>query len=543
MTTILDGKTYYDLVAAGAANLKVNAQEVNDLNVFPIPDGDTGDNMLLTISGGVKADNTEENLGKAADKISRNMLLSARGNSGVILSQFFAGISSSLSPLESADAKAFGDAFEKGVERAYQAVLTPTEGTILTVMKDATNFARGRGAQNIGEFLEYFREEAKRSLQRTPSLLACLKEAGVVDSGGAGLIYIIEGMLRCLNGEKIEQVSSALPSAPSSAIDVDMFTEDSEMEFGYCTEVLLRLQNKKCDIANFDVNTVTDYLQSIGNSVVAVKSGSIVKIHVHTFEPYKVLQFLQRFGEYLTVKVENMSLQHNETQDVKAAIKQRAKYAMVAVASGDGIIETFRELGADYVVGGGQSMNPSSEDFIKAFDEVNADVVYVLPNNSNVILAAKQAAEMYDKSTVMVIESKTIGDGYAVLSMLDYDSDDPEVIYEELCDAMNDVKTIEISKASRDATVNGVAVKEGEYIGFEGKNILFSSSSRAETARGACETIDKDAYSIIIVIRGAAIPKSESEDLAAYLRADNPLIEVYEIDGKQDVFDYIIIAE
>jgi hypothetical protein len=542
MTTILDGKTYYDLIAAGAANLKVNAQEVNELNVFPIPDGDTGDNMLLTISGGVKTENTEDNLGKSANKISKNMLLSARGNSGVILSQFFAGISASLSPLESADAKAFGDAFETGVEHAYQAVLTPTEGTILTVMKDATRFARSRDAHNIGEFLELFCEEAKRSLQRTPSLLACLKEAGVVDSGGAGLIYIIEGMLRCLNGEKIERVSSVLP-ATASTVDVDMFTEDSEMEFGYCTEVLLRLQNKKCNIADFDANVITDYLQSVGNSVVAVKSGSIVKIHVHTFEPYKVLQFLQQFGEYLTVKVENMSLQHNETQEVKSATKERPKYAIVAVASGEGIIKTFRELGANYVVSGGQSMNPSSEDFIKAFDDVNAEFVYVLPNNSNVILAAKQAAEIYDKSRVMVIESKTIGDGYAVLSMLDYDSDDPDVIFDELRSAMDNVKTVEISKASRNATVNGVSVKEGEYIGFEGKNILYSSADKAETARGACDTIDKDEFSIVIIVRGASTTEAESADLAAYLRANSPLLEVYEIDGKQDVFDYIIIAE
>jgi DAK2 domain fusion protein YloV len=299
--SVLDGKMYAEMINAGAANLKAHAQEINDLNVFPIPDGDTGDNMLSTIMGGVSdTEEADESIGEAARRASDGMLLSARGNSGVILSQFFEGMAGGFKGMDEADSRAFAKAFQSGVAQAYGAVMVPAEGTILTVIREATEYASSRNTETPKEFLLEFIEEAKRSLERTPELLPVLKKAGVVDSGAAGLIYIIDGMIRAVCGETADLVSGVV-AEKAQKIDLDAFGPDSVLEFGYCTELLLRLMNAKTDVDAFEVKTISDYLQTIGDSVVAVKNGSVVKIHVHTMTPYKVLEFCQQFGEYLTV--------------------------------------------------------------------------------------------------------------------------------------------------------------------------------------------------------------------------------------------------
>ena len=339
--TVLDGKMYTEMINAGAANLKAHAQEINDLNVFPIPDGDTGDNMLSTIMGGVSdEESAEESIGEAARKASDGMLLSARGNSGVILSQFFEGMAGSFSGLESADSRAFAKAFQGGVTQAYNAVMQPTEGTILTVIREATEYASSKNTETPKEFLMEFIEEAKRSLERTPELLPVLKKAGVVDSGAAGLVYIIDGMIRAVCGEAVELVSSVV-AEKTKKIDLDAFGPDSVLEFGYCTELLLRLMNAKTDINGFDVKIISDYLQSIGDSVVAVKNGSVIKIHVHTMTPYKVLEFCQQYGEFLTLKIENMSVQNRrklaESEKVEKFLvrddEESSEFSVVCVAT------------------------------------------------------------------------------------------------------------------------------------------------------------------------------------------------------------------
>ena len=541
----ITGVTYAKMIAGGAASLRAHVEEVNDLNVFPIPDGDTGENMLLTILGGVGGcDVAPENLGEAAERVSEGMLLSARGNSGVILSQFFDGVAFGFGGLFEADAEHFGIAFRYGVDHAYKSVMTPTEGTILTVLREATEVACKSGAESVGEFLNVFLREAKASLARTPDLLDVLKKAGVVDSGGAGLCYIVDGMSRALSGEKME---TDIPVSQSTQeIDYDTFDEDSVLEFGYCTELLLRLQNAKTNVDVFETGVITDYLSSIGDSIVAVQNGSVVKIHVHTMTPDKVLSFCQKYGEFLKVKIENMSLQHNSIPTSKRtseATAERKAFGVVAVASGEGLVNTFIERGADVVVSGGQSMNPSAEDFIETFDKVNADTIFVLPNNGNIVLTAKQAAELYKVSDVRVIESKTIGDGYAALSMLDTDSGDADRIAEEMTEAMQGVVTAEISHCVRDANMDGTELHAGDYIGFMGKTLLAWGESRLAAV---CETLERlrfSQYDFCILIRGKDTPSEETARIEAYVNARYKNKEIYIIDGEQEVYDYILILQ
>lgn len=541
----LDGILFARMINSGAANLKAHAQEINDLNVFPIPDGDTGDNMLMTMMGGVRHDDTtSQGLNEMANRVSSGMLLSARGNSGVILSQFFEGIKNGFEGLQTADTKEIGEAFRQGVKQAYNSVMTPTEGTILTVVREATEYACEQNAESPEGFLNAFIEEAKRSLARTPELLPVLKKAGVVDSGAAGLIYIVDGMMRAVVGEDIEDFSDVAERAQE--LDLDAFNEDSILEFGYCTELLVRLQNIKTDISKFDVKVITDYLQTIGDSIVTVRNGSIVKIHVHTMTPQKVLEFCQQYGEFLKVKIENMSLQHNNTvteEKDSAPKKERQKYGVVAVASGEGLKQTFIDHGVDVIVDGGQSMNPSAEDFISAFDEVNADVIFVFPNNGNIVLTAQQAANLYEGSDVRVIESTTIGAGYAALTMLDTNSGDTDAIAEELRMAMEGVITAEISHCVREASIDGMELHTGEYIGFVGKNLLAADDDRLAAVCKTLEMIGFEKYDVCIVICGKEATAEEAEQIEKYIASNYKGKEVYIIDGGQDVYDYIMIVE
>ncbi len=541
---MLDGITFARMIKSGAANLKAHAKEINDLNVFPIPDGDTGDNMLFTMQGGACADIDVERLCEAAERVSRGMLMSARGNSGVILSQFFEGIKNGFSELHVADAEAMGRAFRQGVRQAYGSVMTPVEGTILTVVREATEYACGRNAGTPEDYLEAFIDEAKRSLARTPDLLPVLKKAGVVDSGAAGLVYIADGMRRALIGEDVADTSGALKTPQE--LDFDAFNEDSVLEFGYCTELLLRLQNAKTDLSAFDVSVITDYLATIGDSVVSVRNGSIVKLHVHTAEPHKVLAFCQQYGEFLKVKIENMSLQHNNTvmrENENTPPKERKKYGVVAVACGEGLKRTFTDRGADAVVDGGQSMNPSAEDFIAAFDKVNADVIFVYPNNGNVVLTARQAARLYSGADVRVIESTSVGAGYASLSMLDTGVGDTDAIFAQLCEATEGVVTAEISHCVRDAVIDGIEMHVGDYIGFVGDDLLAVKRERFDAV---CETVDKIGfadYDVCIVFCGKDAPEDEGEKIGNYINSRYCGKEVYVINGGQEVYDYILIAE
>ncbi len=540
----IDGSLFIKMIRGGIDNLSLHADEVNDLNVFPIPDGDTGSNMLLTLQGG-ETDCENKEIGKVSRKTANGMLLSARGNSGVILSQFYDGIADGLADKDYADAEEIADAFLCGVNSAYSAVAEPTEGTILTVMREASNYAKEKRHENVNDYLSDFLFKAKETLEATPDMLAVLKKTGVVDSGGAGLIYIIEGAVNALNGDTSASNTKQNNEFQSNKINFDRFDENSELTFGYCTEVLLRLQNAKTDVENFDPDIIKRYLASVGDSIVCFRTGSIVKIHVHTKTPYKVLEFCQKYGEYLTVKIENMSLQHNSLpSESKLAEKtERKKFAVVAVTSGEGIKQTFREMGADYIVEGGQSMNPSADEFIEAFKQVNADVIFVLPNNGNVILAAKQAAKMYSDSDVRVIESRSVGDCYAVLTMLDTDSGNADEIESEMREAMKGVTTAYVSKCIRNTEMDGFMLHDGQYIGFEGKEIVSADNDRRDTACMLADRLDFNGHEICIIVRGEDSNENEAEEIADHIRKSHCDCEVFVINGGQEIYSYIIIIE
>lgn len=553
-TKTIDGQTFIKMVSGGAANLRANASIVNDLNVFPIPDGDTGENMSRTINGGLSRLDIYDGLtlDKASRMLADGMLMSARGNSGVILSQFFAGIAKGFEGKENADLDDLANALKSGVESAYAAVNKPTEGTILTVAREAAEYAASRitADSTFASFANDYINEMNASLRRTPELLDVLKEAGVIDSGGAGLYYIADGAIKAANGENFITSVSPEENAPKT-IDTDGFDENSVMKFGYCTEFLLQLQTCKTDVKNFGLDKLKAYLETVGDSIVAFISGTVVKVHVHTMTPGTVLDYCQQYGEFLTLKIENMTLQHRETVisnrfDEKREDKKKAEkkpYALVTTASGEGIKQTFTELGADYVIYGGQTNNPSTEDFISAFDEVNAKTIFVLPNNSNIIMAAKQAAELYKDSDVRVVPSHNIGEGYAALTMLSYDSGDTDAIAGELEEAMQGVITGMITHSVRNADIDGVSIDKDAYIGFTDKKMLASDGNKIDTAMLLLEKLNAKSHEFLIAVFGKEMTDSEREEFTARMSAEYPMMEVYTIDGGQEVYDLMLILQ
>ena len=536
------------MIRAGTENLAEYRKVVNDLNVFPIPDGDTGDNMFMTCEAGLGAPGAGS-LSAAADGIAKGMLLGARGNSGVILSRIFAGIARGFSGLETADAGEIASAMEKGLEEAYHAVSVPVEGTILTVYRESVN----RAAEHLTPestpdsfFIDLVRE-AEDALMRTPDQLAVLKEAGVVDSGGAGFFYIAEGMRDALTGNwnEGEKKRDPLPEAPGKGPDLSLFTEESELTYGYCTEFLLRLQTRKGNPEDFPLAKEKAWLENAGDSVVAFRDGSVLKVHVHTRTPGDILNHFQLYGEYLTLKIENMTLQHSEARvENRFAVKRAKKpYGIVAVASGEGLKKTFLELGCDEVVEGGQSMNPSAQDFLHAFEKTNAETILVFPNNGNVILTARQAAGLYPESDVRVIESRTVGEGYAAVSILDTSSGDTDTILEEMNGIIAEVVTGIVSRASREADMNGVEVKKGDFIGFSGDVVHVDDPSREAAAVRLAESLHAGNYDILLVLYGTDTSEEEAGRVADALRTAYRRTEVITIDGGQPIYDYILILE
>lgn len=553
----LDGPLFAKMAQGGAAQLRSNADEVNKLNVFPVPDGDTGDNMRMTIESGIAALESLEshnNLAEVLNTLSHGMLLGARGNSGVILSQLFAGMAKGLADCEKADAATIGQAMLIGVKQAYNSVMTPTEGTILTVAREATEYtvAKITPDTTIRSMFSDLISEMYASLQRTPEILAVLKQAGVIDSGGAGLFYIMDGFNRVLNGEELhvgELNTEATAPAPAQDIDLDAFGPDSEMVYGYCTELLLRLQTKKVDLATFDESVIRNFLMEIGDSIVTFRVDSIVKIHVHTKTPDAVLTFCRQFGEFLKVKIENMSLQHNETLNEDAPKKEIAipaekkRYGVVAVASGAGIETVFSELGVDVVVSGGQTQNPSTNDFLDAFAQINAEHIFVFPNNGNILLAARQAAEIYTDAAIHVLESKDLGSGYVAVSSMDLNEQDVDAILEQAAEAMQHAKTGVISPSIRDAELDGVHIKNGDFIGFVGKHMYVSESEKNAAAAGLLSHMVTDESYLLTVFCGKETTDEESERLQEYVEETYPDMEAYFIEGDQDVYPYIFIVE
>lgn len=544
----IDGKLFEKILTFGALNLQANAKEINDLNVFPVPDGDTGDNMCATLLGGIDCLKKEdkETLDKKAGALAEGMLLNARGNSGVILSQLFYGIAQGLMGLKVATLPEFACSLKKGVEVAYKAVVKPVEGTILTVARESAE----KVCQNVTkdttlqQFFADYLTELKCSLSKTPELLKVLKESGVVDSGGAGLVCIAEGFYKAIMGdESFEQVAlTSVKSDESVKTDIH-FDRASKMDYGYCTEALVQLLDSKNGVENFDLDTFIEFLNGLGDSVVVVQTDDKVKVHVHTLTPAKVIAECQKYGEFISVKIENMTLQHNNLLEVEEKKSERVSVAVVAVASGKGFEKVYKELGADYIVYGGQTDNPSAEEFIKGFEQVNADTIFVLPNNKNIVLSAKQAKELYKNSRVIVVPTVTPQQVYCALSVYTQ-SEDVETTLSDMEEACSSVDGYSITYAVRDAIVNGVEIKKGDYMSFCNCKLAVVEQDLLDcfkkTIDGAEDIDDKE---IITIFYGKTVTEEQKQTVQEFIEERLPDAELIEYDGEQEVYPFIIALE
>ena len=539
----LTGDLFLKMLAQGYARISSNRQNINDLNVFPIPDGDTGDNMCLTIESGYSQASQigGASLGEIAGAASSGMLMGARGNSGVILSRIFAGMAKGLSGLSQTDTEGFAAAMASAVTEAYGSVAHPVEGTILTVVRESTEEAVPQHKESMEEYLSALVHGMENSLEHTPEKLQVLADAGVVDSGGAGLLNIFYGFQDALLG--INSTVEAPVKSKAAAVDFSLFDENTELKFGYCTEFLLRLQSSKVDLKTFDEKEIEDYITGAGDSVVFFREGTIIKVHVHTKTPGDIISHCQRWGEFLTLKIENMTLQHHNSNLAEHAKPvKRKEYGTVTVASGSGLRDIFKEqLGADEVVEGGQTMNPSVADFVAAFDKVPAKHIFVFPNNSNIVMTARQAGEVYADAKVHVIPTKNIGAGYVALASFDSSCTDPGELEATLTGIAGSVVCGSVSPASRDTVKDGVEVHKGGFIGYRGDEILSSGDDRKATAVALCDALEAGSRDVVLILGGADAPEEEAAALCSELQAKYPTVEFIYNHGGQPVFDYTFI--
>ena len=546
----LSGQTFSEMVISGYKAIKLQYQSINDLNVFPVPDGDTGTNMTATMNGGIiaMAKSDLSSISDVAHRLANGMLLGARGNSGVILSQFFAGVSEGLQGLESANAIQVASALRSGVNKAYSAVIKPVEGTILTVAREGCTYALDHveEVEDIEGLFAMLLKRMKKSLKGTPDLLPVLKEAGVIDSGGAGLVAIIDGFTRYLNGEEIEDAIFEGPQAPVQGDIENLFNADSVLEYGYCTEFIMQLLNSKDGPKNFVLQDMIDYYSTLGDSIVAIESNGIVKVHVHTKTPGKVIEYAQKYGEFVTFKMENMSIQHQEVllKEISHEGQEKTKAAIVAVAPSASIARIFTDLGTSQIVQGGQTMNPSADDFVKAIRAANAESVIVFPNNGNVILTAKQAAAMVEDCDVRVIETKSIVECYSALGMLDLNGqsvdENVEIIHEQIANMVS----CEVSVAVRDSINNGLTIKAGQYIGISKGAVKAVDDDVSACAIALLKAVsDIEERSVITVFYGVDAKEEAREKLRDGIQESFPLIDFIEIEGEQTIYPFILAVE
>ena len=542
MQTTCNGIELHALFTGGYRNLKKDMEIINNLNVFPVPDGDTGTNMVMTFGGGMQSANgNTAHAGQYMKALSQAVLMSARGNSGVIFSQFIHGLYRGFAHKETICFADFTHAFACAKEDAYNSIITPTEGTILTLIREAADFL----AQN--EFADFetgfaaLLDQMTETLKRTPELLPVLKEAGVVDSGGAGLVCFVEGILATLRGESIADTSDLTERISTAPVGAN-FGPDSQLEYGYCTEFILQLMNYKTDLSAFDLQQFTKPLEELGDSIVAVHNDGIVKIHIHSFTPEKVLAYGRQFGEFVTIKIENMSVQHNQTQPETQ--KEKVKYAVIAVASGAGIKDYFTSIGASYIIDGGQTNNPSVSAFIEAFERFDAEHIIVLPNNSNIILTANQAAEAYTACDVRVIPTKSIPEGYSALSMMNLWADTVEELVDDMSMNLDNVTAGHVTSAIRDTGMDAMDVKKGDFIGLADKHIVACEADRVSAAKALIRKVTAEKpRDVIIVFWGEQVSQDEVDALSAFLAEEYPLVDTGFVEGKQSVYDFIISME
>lgn len=557
--TTLDGKRFAKMVLLGANHLSNNAKMVDALNVFPVPDGDTGTNMNLSMTSGAKEvkNNVTPHIGKVGASLARGLLMGARGNSGVILSQLFRGFSKAIEQKETLTAVEFAHAFENGVETAYKAVMKPVEGTILTVAKDAAKRAVdvAKNETDIIIVMEELVKEAKASLNRTPDLLPVLKEVGVVDSGGQGLLLVYEGFLSELKGETIDNMSISSPSMNElvnaehhKSVQSHMNTED--IVFGYCTEFMVKFEAEKISKNPFAEEQFRNELSRYGDSLLVISDDDIVKVHIHSEQPGEVLSYGQRYGSLIKMKIENMREQHtailneDETQSpvqVKSS-KEKEKYAIITVAMGSGITELFKSIGAHVVIEGGQTMNPSTEDFVKAMESVHAENFILLPNNKNIIMAAEQAASVVE-GNVVVVPSRTVPQGMSALLAFN-PSGELEANQSSMTDALSNVKTGQITYAVRDTNIDGIDISKDDFMGIAEGKIVVTDKDKLKAAKDLlAKIISVDEDEIVTIIYGQDASKDDVNAIVEYLEDEFDDIEVEVHNGDQPLYAFIFSVE
>lgn len=545
----INGSTFSELLRCGYKNLVAHLQIINDLNVFPVPDGDTGTNMKLTYSNGLKTITDDDApVGIIADEFARGMLFGARGNSGVLTSQYFRGFADACKGKKELTVSEFAQAMIAAYKNAYKACADVTEGTILTVARESieNTIPSVREEDNFESFLDKVVTMMRISLDNTPNLLSVLKENGVVDSGGKGLLTIFEGYLAFFTGKEIsveDEILREENSKKENAIDYSAFNENSVLDYGYCTEFLLQLLNSKIDIPSFNIDEFIEFMQAHGESLVCFQTGTIVKVHVHTKKPYEVIEYAQRFGEFVTFKMENMALQHNSLiEEEKKRQQDRKKYAVIAIAQGDGIIDLFsNQLRVDLVLNGGTTMNTSVSEMIDAFKYVNADEIILLPNETNMLKAAEQAAELYKDSKVYVVPTHNIQEGYAALNNHMGDEESGEQVYQALKAGAEAITPYIVFKSGKDAKVGTTVAPKGSYVGSKGKKLLtFAPRRTAATLRLLKKIEDIDEREVLFIIYGQMVTDEAALELVSAINEKWPSLEVGLINGKQDVYDLLI---
>lgn len=537
----INSEIFCEMFVSAANNLCNNRQVVDSMNVFPVPDGDTGSNMSMTITACVK--NLEENRTKSLPEITKAVanaaLRGARGNSGVILSQLIRGMQKSLASVEEADCKNISAAFRSASDSAYRAVMKPTEGTILTVARMMAEAAEAKADEydDVVSFMEYITDAGNKALDKTPQLLPQLKQAGVVDSGGQGLMCLIEGALYYLkNSEIIEKNDSDGDADTSEAAEIS----EADIKFAYCTECIIEKSESKADTFKFKTT-----IEMIGDSMVIVDDDEIVKVHIHTNNPDVVLAEALKLGELSSVKIENMKLQHSniikEKESASVPSEPAKKYGFAAVAAGDGIAETFAQLGVDKIIQGGQTMNPSTDDILGVIESINAENVVVFPNNKNIIMAAEQAKKI-SKKNVIVIPTKSITQ--AVTCMLVYDEEmEPSQLEEEMNVAKDNAVSAQITHAVRDTTVDGMEIHDGDILGIVEGKIKFVDKTVHESALNIIKEYADDDTALVTVFYGADTPEEDADKLCEEAEKLFPEVEFSVLYGGQPVYYYFISIE
>ncbi|UUV98241.1 DAK2 domain-containing protein [Vagococcus luciliae] len=553
----INGGQFQAMVQVGANRLNQNAEFVNSLNVFPVPDGDTGTNMDLSMTSGAKAvrEATSEHVGELAAILSKGLLMGARGNSGVILSQLFRGFSKKIEDKEVLNAQDLADAFKNGVEVAYKAVMKPVEGTILTVSRGAAIAAekKAKESDDALEVMEAALKGAKKALAKTPDMLPVLKEVGVVDSGGQGLVFIYEGFVESLSGKVVEseiyqpspaQMEEMVNAEHHRSVQSHMSTDD--IKFGYCTEIMVKIGEGPTVDDTFDYDTFRNYLNEIGDSLLVVADDEIIKVHVHTEHPGEVMNYGQKFGSLIKIKVDNMRLQHESLMDTPNASnadmpKEKMPYGIISIAAGKGIQELFSSMGVNHVISGGQTMNPSTEDIMLAIQAVNAENVIILPNNKNIFMAADQAAEVSDVPTI-VIPSKTISQGMTALLGFN-DQVSLEENQKNMLDMLEGVTSGQVTTAVRDTSIDGVEIKKDDNLGMVEGKIVVSTPSRFDASLETLKQMMTEDTEIVTILIGEDGTSEEASLLEeALLEMDSDLeVEIHQ--GDQPVYPYLFAAE